>query len=224
MHKVFLHHATTIILSVAFTCFSSTAVARSEYWEQKVSLFDRLPVNPGDIVFLGNSITDGGEFSELFGNGKIKNRGISSDVIAGVRERLRQVTSNSPAKIFLLIGINDISHNRTIDSIADEYRLLVEDIRTQAPETELYIQSVMPVNNDFARYKKLFGKEEDIRRLNARLKRIADENDASYIDLWECLADPVSGKLRKEFTNDGLHLLGSGYQAWADAIRNLVEQ
>ncbi len=58
-----------------------------EYWDRKSSLFEIL-LYAEDIVMLGNSITDGGEFSELFGIHNIKNRGISSDVITGVEKRL----------------------------------------------------------------------------------------------------------------------------------------
>lgn len=210
------------ISGAAFTSFDSAA--RSEYWEQRVSLFDELPVERGDIVFLGNSITDGGEFSELFGNDRIKNRGINSDVISGVRERLPQVTKNSPSKIFLLIGINDVSHNKTIDALASEYEQLVKDIKTQTPGTKLYIQSVMPINNDFGRYKNLKGKESVLRGLNKRLREISRRNGAVYIDLWDALADPKSGKLRRDFTNDGLHLLGKGYKAWITAIKHYVEE
>lgn len=208
----------------ALLCFAPLEIsARSEYWHQRVTLFDLLPVEPGDIVFLGNSITDGGEFTELFDNPSIKNRGISSDVISGVKERLYQVTKNNPSKIFLLIGINDISHNLSVSKLAVEYEDLVKNIRGEAPLSKLYVQSIMPINNDFGRYKNLKGKENTIKELNKRLKEIAERNGAEYVDLWPALADQKTGKLRKEFTNDGLHLLGKGYDAWADAIRNLVE-
>lgn len=199
------------------------AKGHSEYWEQRVSLFDKVPVEKGDIVFLGNSITDGGEFSELFDMPDIKNRGISSDVINGVADRLDQITDHSPRKIFLLIGINDISHNLTLEELCRRYENLVKSIRKKSPDTRLYLQSVMPINNDFKRYKNLFGKEKILKDFNSCIKEIAKRNNATYIDLWNALADPKTGKLRKEYTNDGLHLLGDGYTAWADAIRKLVE-
>ncbi len=224
MNSTFLkYHSSVALLSLAsLLAFNAQAATRSEYWHQRVTLFNLLPVEPGDIVFLGNSITDGGEFSELFDNPAIKNRGISSDVISGVVERLHQVTDYHPSKIFLLIGINDVSHNLTVDRMAEEYEDLVKRIRTQSPESKLYVQSIMPINNDFNRYKNLKGKETTVVLLNERLKEIADRNGAEYVDLWPTLAEPRTGKLRREFTNDGLHLLGKGYDAWADAIRNLV--
>ena len=197
--------------------------AHTEYWEQRVSLFDHLPVNSGDIVFLGNSITDGGEFAELFGNPAIKNRGINGDVIAGVRERLHQVTDGKPAKIFLLIGINDISHNIPASHLAKEYEALVKEIAKASPATKLYVQAVMPINNDFGRYKNLKGKEATVTELNKLLKTIAADNGATFIDLTDILSGQ-DGKLRKEFTNDGLHLTGPGYLAWTKHIKHFTEE
>lgn len=216
--------AASMLLLAATLPSAVSASPRSEYWEQKVTLFNIIPVEPGDIVFLGNSITDGGEFSELFDDITIKNRGISSDVISGVMERLYQVVDHSPSKIFLLIGINDVSHNLSVDRLAEEYGKLVRKIREKAPDTRLYLQSVMPINNDFGRYRNLKGKESTVVRLNERIKELASDNGAVYVDLWPALADPSTGKLKKEFTNDGLHLLGKGYKAWADAIRPLVKE
>ncbi len=212
----------TLLLAGAAICSSSAAMAESEYWEQRASLFEILPVTPDDIVFLGNSITDGGEFAELFGMPNIKNRGISSDVINGVEKRLDCVVANQPKKIFLLIGINDVSHNLSADKIASDYSRLIDKIREKAPDTRLYVQSVMPINNDFKRYKNLFGKERVIIALNKKLRAIAQKSGAVYIDLWPALADPDSGKLRQEFTNDGLHLTGNGYKAWSAAIDKYV--
>lgn len=201
----------------------TTASARSEYWQQRVSLFELLPVSEDDIVFLGNSITDGGEFAELLNNPAIKNRGINGDVIAGVRERLPQVTDGSPRKIFLLIGINDISHNLPADELASQYETLVDEIVRKAPASSLYIQSVMPINNDFGRYRNLKDKENVIVELNKRLQEIAVAHNSVFIDLTETLAGP-DGKLRKDFTNDGLHLTGPGYKAWTEIIRQYIEQ
>ncbi|MDE6077594.1 MAG: sialate O-acetylesterase, partial [Muribaculaceae bacterium] len=128
MKKFNINFYTTcaILAGVSFLTQTSVADPRSEYWHQRVTLFNLLPVEPGDIVFLGNSITDGGEFSELFDNPSIKNRGISSDVISGVAERLHQVTNYHPSKIFLLIGINDVSHNLSVDRLATDYENLVK--------------------------------------------------------------------------------------------------
>lgn len=107
---------------LAVTAFMASA---DEYWDRKVSLYDSLRVSHDDIVFLGNSITDGGEFSELFGMENVLNRGIISDIIPGVMKRLDQVTDGHPKKIFLLIGINDVSHGHPVSKLAARYAELV---------------------------------------------------------------------------------------------------
>ena len=194
------------------------------YYDRRVSLFELLPISENDIVFLGNSITDGGEFSELLGMNNIKNRGITSDVISGVEQRLDQVLRGKPKKIFLLIGINDISHKLSAEQIASEYERLVDKIISGSPETTLYLQSIMPINNDFKRYKNLFGTEDVIVKTNLLIEKIAVEKGVVFIDLTKFLSDDKTGKLKKEFTNDGLHLTGDGYKAWIEAIRCYIEE
>lgn len=206
---------------MAAALFLTPAAHADEYWDRKVSLFDSLPVLPQDIVFLGNSITDGGEFQELFGIENVKNRGIRSDVIGGVLKRLDQVTDGHPKKIFLLIGINDVSHNLSAAQLVKKYETLVDSIRAKSPESQLYLQSVMPINNDFRRYKGLIGKESVIKKFNEGIKEMADRKGATYIDLWPYLADKT-GKLKRAYTNDGLHLTGAGYKAWTQGIEEYV--
>lgn len=198
-------------------------MAQDTYWQQRVSLFDRLTVTPDDIVFLGNSITDGGEFAEIFEMENCLNRGIRSDVINGVRKRLQQVVSGHPKKIFLLIGINDVSHGLSAEKIAANYEQLVKEIRQASPETQLYVQSVMPINNDFKRYKNLIGRENVIPALNTLLREIARDNSAVYIDLWPALVGKDGKKMDRAYTNDGLHLTGAGYQAWASVLAPYVK-
>lgn len=211
-----------ILLSLAALIPSMPATA-DKYWEQRVSLFDSLPINSGDIVFLGNSITDGGNFEELFNRKDVKNRGIRSDVITGVQKRLDQVTKGHPKKIFLLIGINDISHALSVDTLAARYERLVKEIRMRSPETKLYLQSIMPINNDFRQYKNLKGRENIIPAFNKRIKDIASVNGAKYIDLWNVLSDR-KGKLKRNYTNDGLHLTGPGYRAWTNHLKPYLDE
>ena len=47
------------------------------HYHLKKSVFETMPNEKGEIIFLGNSITAGVEWAELFNNPKIKNRGIS---------------------------------------------------------------------------------------------------------------------------------------------------
>ncbi|MCM1377112.1 MAG: GDSL-type esterase/lipase family protein [Clostridium sp.] len=223
MNKYFMTIGLFSLLSLVGLLLPISAKAESDYWKQRTSLFEVLPIDSCDIVFLGNSITDGGEFHELLDQSDVKNRGIQSDVINGVRKRLDQITRWHPRKIFLLIGINDVSHGLSADQLADRYEQLVKDIRTQSPDTKLYIQSLMPINNSFKRYKALIGKENVIQALNFRLKEIASRYDSEYIDLWPALEDKSSGRLIRDYTFDGLHLNGKGYKAWMELIKPYLD-
>lgn len=214
--------AASIVIS-ASSIFLNPGIKADEYMDQRISLFELLPIKADDIVFLGDSLTDGGEFSELFGMECIKNRGIRSDDIPGVEKRLDPILSGNPKKIFLLIGINDISHGTSVNKLAQQYEKLVKKIAAQSPGTKLYLQSVLPVNNFFKRYKSLQGKETAITELNERIKSIARSYGATWVDLRPALADE-SGNLKIEYTNDGLHLNGQGYQAWCKTIENLVKE
>ncbi len=211
-------------LYLAFLLISvSFAVKADKYWDQRVSLFDHLPVTENDIIFLGNSITDGGNFEELFKREDVKNRGIRSDIIPGVQKRLDQVLKGHPKKIFLLIGINDVSHGLSVDKLARRYETLVNEIIRRSPETKLYLQSIMPINNDYGVYKNLKGKESTIVEFNKRIKEIAEKNGLTYIDLWQFLADK-NGKLNRRYTNDGLHLTGPGYKSWTNGIKQYLDE
>lgn len=212
-----------LLLVLALCAAGISAAHADKYWEQRVSLFNQLPVTESDIIFLGNSITDGGNFEELFGREDVKNRGIRSDAIPGVLKRLDQVTKGHPRKIFLLIGINDVSHGLTVTQLAERYENLVKEIQKRSPQTKLYLQSVMPINNSFKVYKSLTDKEQTVVDFNKQIKRIAGENGLTYIDLWPVLADS-QGNMKKNLTNDGLHLTGEGYRIWTDLLRPYLDE
>ena len=90
-------------LSICLMSLSAQeAYQYNQFYYQRSTLFEKLPIDSDDIVFLGNSITNGCEWHELFNNPNIKNRGISSDVSMGVYDRLDPIIKGKPAKIFLM--------------------------------------------------------------------------------------------------------------------------
>ncbi len=70
----------------------------STYYHQRWTLFQNLPDAPGEILFVGNSITDGGEWEELFPGVLARNRGISGDISAGVLHRLEEIAQGKAQK------------------------------------------------------------------------------------------------------------------------------
>lgn len=207
-----------------FTTTSAQEQKHSTFYEQRVSLFEVLPTDPQDIIFLGNSITNGCEWGELFQDIRIKNRGISGDVTLGVYDRLEPVLKGRPAKLFLLIGINDLAKGIPADTIARNIWMILQKIQRESPTTKLYLQSVLPVNDCYGKFKDHTSKGKEAAYLNGLLRSIARETQSTYIDLWSSFADPASGKMKPIYTNDGLHLLGNGYLLWRKMILPYIQE
>jgi lysophospholipase L1-like esterase len=191
---------------------------RSTYYEQKRTLYEALPNTRGEIIFLGNSITDTAEWSELFGNKHVKNRGISGDITFGVLARLGEVTASKPAKVFLLIGINDLSRNIPANVIFRNYQRIVQRIRAESPRTKIYLQSILPTNGSFPNFPRHQGRESQLKFLNDKLQELAAQTGQTFVDLRPTLAD-AAGRLDARYTNDGLHLNGAGYLRWVAFLR-----
>ena len=211
------------LISIVFLSISLCSFAQvskfGTYYDQRKSLFEILPDTKNEIIFLGNSITDGSEWSELLGNQRAKNRGISGDTSEGVLFRLYQVTRVQPAKVFLLIGINDLSKNISPDTVYVNICKIVSTIRTKSPKTKVYVQSILPVNNTFKTFANHTSRTPQVKELNERLRTICPRLGATYVDLFSELKNPNDDLLNPMYTNDGLHLLGEGYKAWAKAIQ-----
>ena len=191
----------------------------STFYYQRATLFEELPVTSKDIIFLGNSITNGGEWSELLNNKHVKNRGISGDICMGVYDRLDAILKGKPAKIFLLIGINDVSRGTSADTIVNRIGMITQKIKQDSPKTKLYLQSVLPVTDHYKMFGGHTSRWQEVKKINEGLMYLADKENVTYIDLYSHFVDEKTGKMNIEYTNDGLHLLGKGYLKWVD-IRN----
>jgi lysophospholipase L1-like esterase len=220
-----------IILPVItlYACFG--AGAQTLKWDStfrpanylvKAEQFSSYPNAPGDIIFLGNSITAGTDWNELLGVAIAKNRGISGDITFGVLERLKEVTEGKPAKVFILIGINDISRNVPDSFILDNYKKIIRQIRAQSPATKIFFQTILPVNNTFPD-KNQFNKDEHILYINNELKKLAATEKITVVDIYPHFLD-ADKRLEKSLTMDGLHLNAAGYNRWATLLKPYLNQ
>ena len=215
-----------IVFSIAFSNAQQKKTDKakfSPFYYHKVSHFRTLPNTKNEIIFLGNSITDYCEWAELFQNANVKNRGISGDVTDGVLERLDEVTESQPAKIFIMIGINDLSRGKTEEYIFNNYKKIVNRIKNESPKTKIYIQSILPVNEARGKYKNHTNKTKNVISLNKQLKAFAEKTpDVQYIDLFSAFADK-NQRLAFKYSLDGLHLNGAGYLVWKSIIDKYVK-
>lgn len=220
MKKLFL---LMVLMSLPLVCRAQER-KYSTFYYQRTTLFEQLPVTSRDIVFLGNSITNGAEWGELFNDSRVKNRGISGDVCMGVYDRLDAVLKGKPTKIFLLIGINDVSRGAPCDTIVAHIGMIVRKIKMDSPKTELYVQSILPVTDCYKMFRGHTARWRDIPEINGKLEVLAEKEGVVYIDLYSHFTDKKTGKMNEDYTNDGLHLLGAGYLKWVEIIRPYVEK
>jgi lysophospholipase L1-like esterase len=219
-------------LLLIFFCFPLISLrAQTTKWDStyrpglydfEEQLYESYPHAKTDIVFLGNSITDRVDWNELLGICNVHNRGISGDITFGVLQRLHEVTNGKPAKVFILIGINDISRNIPDTVILNNYRKIIDRIKTESPHTKIYFQTLLPVNNEFTQFKSHYNKDEHILWLNDQIKKLGRDEKITVIDLYPHFLDGQN-KLDKKYTLDGLHPNAEGYKVWATILKKYLD-
>jgi lysophospholipase L1-like esterase len=177
--------------------------------------FERLPDRPGCVVFLGDSQMAQAEWHEALGDlPPVLNRGIAGDHVAGVLARLPEVLRHRPAKIFLLVGINDLMFGKPMADIEADYRAIVQKIRSESPNSALFLLSVLPLNDEVRAWPT---SNAQVAELNGRIQGIARAFALPYLDVGTPLTD-ADGRLSAKCTQDGLHLNGLGYAVLAKQL------
>ncbi|BAZ70498.1 MAG: G-D-S-L family lipolytic protein [Pelatocladus maniniholoensis HA4357-MV3] len=188
------------------------------YWH-KINQFTKLPQSESDIIMLGDSITDEGEWIELLSNINVKNRGISGDTIERILYRLETILSTKPKQIFLMIGINDlINAHKSVAQTLDSYEEILREFREKIPNTKIFLQSILPVNNTIYLY---WQDNNNILKLNLGLRELATKYNYEYIDLFSHLLDSEQ-QLDARYTKDGVHLNGEAYLVWKSIIEKYL--
>lgn len=188
----------------------------TDYYKHRVSMFRSLPATDGKIIMLGNSLNNNACWTELFPFSKIVNRGISGDIISGIDQRLDEIVRHNPSKIFLQSGCNDMYNKEkvVISNVWADFEKLIKDIRTQLPETDLYVQSILPVREGNP-YSDVFNAAAA--EVNKLLKAGTEKYGYFYLDIAAKLSDE-KGNLRADLTFDGIHLNAEGYFIWATEL------
>ena len=199
------------ILFLLFILTISVLVSACSINNQKLSNGKKISANT--IVFLGNSITSVGKWQTLLPNKTIINKGISGDLTRGVLARIEDCVLAQPEKIFVMIGINDLKIGIPIDTIAANQVKIINKIKQLSPNTKIYMQSTLPVNEGMlaAIYKRL--NNVDIAKMNVSLKLACKKQKVNYIDLHPIMIEE-NGQLKKNLSTDGLHLKPEAYVNW----------
>lgn len=187
----------------------------------------------GHILFTGSSLMEQFPIQELLMDEDmdclIYNRGIGGFTTEDMLENMQeQIYGTEPSKIFINIGTNDMGKpDYTLERLMDNYKKILEQIKEHLPETEVYMMAYYPVNEvdkksvlpdeEWANHMFDNRNNSNIRLANQAVKQLAEKMGCHYIDVNEGLYDE-SGRLKKEFTLEGVHMYANGYRV---VLRNM---
>ena len=173
----------------------------------------------GSIIFIGNSITDMHCWPEAFKTSDgnylpIVNRGNSGTYSTEQSDNLESYLKNSPKKVFMMIGTNDISTrglNFTGEQVLQQIKSMVERVWMRSPETSIYLYCILKSN---------YGYREEATWLHANelIKGYVEginSNKLKYVNIYDRLACVADGGV---WSYDKLHLTAAAYEIWCQSI------
>jgi lysophospholipase L1-like esterase len=161
------------------------------------------------IVFLGDSITQGGDWGAWFPEVNTINQGIGGDTTDDVLRRLDAVVAADPDEILLLVGTNDLGTRQSVEHLVRNIQSILVDLRRDLPGARMLVQSILPRGREFS---------DRIQEANIHLRQFAATVHAQYLDLWPTFA-LEDGELNPLYSDDRLHLNAAGYDAWLSELR-----
>lgn len=190
-------------------------------------------VKYGQTVFTGSSLMEMFPINKLLeehnDSAIVYNRGIGGFVSQELLEVIDVCAIDlKPSKIFINIGTNDLSDSRIpISELMENYDKIISKIEASLPETVIYLMAYYPVNYEAAdqNMKECLKvrNNEKIRTANVEVKKLAEKHNQRYIDINKNLMDE-QGRLKAEYTIEGLHINEDGYRAVYDDMIAYVKE
>lgn len=179
-----------------------------------------------DVVFMGNSITEGWVKShpEFFSENNYTGRGISGQTTSQMLLRFQNdVVALHPKLVIINAGINDIAQNTGIyepDFTFNNIKAMA-DI-AQKNGIKVIITSVLPAA-EFPWRKEVTDVPQKVDALNKRLKQYADNNKLIFVDYNTAMRDSKGG-MREGLSKDGIHPVPAGYAIMEPMIKNAINK
>jgi lysophospholipase L1-like esterase len=221
----------------------STAVIKYQldwqrnFYKKKIKEYKDNPIGKNKIVFLGNSITYSmRHWDKKFNVKNIVNRGISGDYSDGILERLDEIIYYKPLAVFLLIGLNDFFDDnttrpgRTPEYVAKNILTAAKTIKQESPETKIFIQTILPINNQ-----QYLDEKPQVnflwtnyypsvnQQVNETNKILKENNEFEIIDLHPLYLNN-DRSMKRNLSKDGVHLNENGYNIWIDRVKPLIDR
>jgi len=204
----------------------ATAHRHSSWTLRYKAMNDRARCGYVDLIFVGDSITQGWEnngaavWEKFYGRRKAINLGISGDRTQHVLWRLDHgnVDGLSPKVAVVMIGTNNLSDSRnTVEETADGVKAVCRKLRAKLPQTKILLLGIFPRQQQPGELR------ERVSRTNELIAKIADGQEIDYLDIGDKFVEP-DGSISAEIMPDFLHLSPKGYQIWAQAIEPKLKQ
>jgi lysophospholipase L1-like esterase len=186
---------------------------------------------PIDVLFLGDSITEGWSgrgkaiWAKYYASMNAANFGIGGDKTEHVLWRIDngELDGISPKVLVLLIGTNNIGY--PAEDILRADTKIVQEIHDKLPQTKVLITGIFPRGADPTTDPNVADMRAKIITINKGLAALDDGNMTRFVDLGDKFLTP-DGKITKDFMYDNvaLHPNEAGYQLWADAINPLLKE
>jgi lysophospholipase L1-like esterase len=160
-------------------------------------------------VFLGDSLTEHGNWADRFPDLDVSNLGVGGDTTEQVLERLHEVIEKKPSTVVVMVGTNDLAWRRSVEQIVRNMESILWRLHHELPGARVLVQSVLPRDRELA---------DRVKDINIHLRQFSPTVKAEWVDLWPVFAED-DGELKPEFSSDRLHLNEAGYAAWAEELR-----
>jgi lysophospholipase L1-like esterase len=185
-------------------------------------------VTDQNIVFFGDSITEGYNIGEFFPDTFVINSGVGGNKTDQLLDRIeKDVYNYNPSKVFILIGINDLSADVPKNEILNNIQKIINGIKINRKYSKIYIESIYPINRDvFNETKFKFNDKvtnDTIKEINTEIKQKCKENKVTYLNVYDSLTDK-DGNLKATYTKEGLHLTDLGYFKVTKVLERYVEE
>lgn len=162
-------------------------------------------------VFMGDSITEALEFYNILNSSSVLAKK-GQDVIKA-RKSVPQLKNLNPKRIFILYGENDLELFSNPKDFEDNYTKLVKDIKTALPNSQIYLQSVMPAQPKAQQRNKKLSNFRSSLFLDV-VKRVAKKEKVNFIDIR-----PVIANKNYLYERDGIHFNAKFYSLWLNYLR-----
>ena len=210
--------ASLLILCVFCSCGKNNNM--DEFWEfynGKLDTFEKeneeYKNKDVDVVFLGDSLTDGYDVKRFYPEYTVLNRGISGDTSVWLEERLDvSLYAVQPKVAVMLIGANNM------DKMLENYESILKSFKENAPRTKIMLLSLTSMSGEWGKKNQLAAYN------NVQIKMYAEIYGYEYVDLYSALLNLKTGEIYDEYTTDGGHLTEKGYEVLTAQIKPAIQK